>query len=56
MKLEFREMIHAAQEAALSQERIDVSIVRPPFQHDLAETLNSINLVREPLIAAIPLQ
>lgn len=55
VKLVFRELTHAAQEAALRQNRIDVSITRPPFHHELAETLDSIILVREPLVAAIPL-
>jgi DNA-binding transcriptional LysR family regulator len=55
VKLIFRELTHAAQEAALRQDRIDVSITRPPFHRDLAETLDAISLVREPLIAAVPL-
>ena len=54
VKLIFRELTHAAQEAALRQDRIDVSITRPPFHRDLAETLDAISLVREPLIAAVP--
>lgn len=56
VRLAFREMTHAAQETALEQNQIDVSFSRPPFRQNLAETLNSISLVREPLIAAIPLQ
>ena len=56
VKLVLRELTHAAQEVALRQRRIDVAITRPPFHHDLAETLDSISLVREPLIAAIPMQ
>lgn len=55
VKLVFREMKHVAQEAALLEGRIDVAITRPPFSRGLAETLDTITLVREPLIAAIPL-
>ena len=56
VKLVFQELTHAAQEVALRQRRIDVAITRPPFHHDLAETLDWICLVREPLIGAIPPQ
>lgn len=55
VKLVFRELTHTAQEVALSQDRIDVAITRPPFAQDLIERLDSIRLVSEPLIAAIPL-
>ena len=53
VRLLFREMNPPQQEAAFSQNEIDIGITRPPFAKKLARELNVKTIIREPLLVAV---